>query len=722
MKGLLLKTFMVAAALAGTQAVWADNISSLPVTEDFSSGTGIFTGGAMNSTNTNIGSVLIVNNTTATATFDTDANNDGNQAYTLQTNETVTFAYTAYHGWLSNGKETTVSINNSDGVSLVSYKYNHNVCTISDIAIGGTTISSFTAFACQSRRIAGASKSGANGISNNAYVTNEGYNPSISLSIRQDGFVTINIECSSRDVSATYTGILEGTVKRDIATMTINNVNNNEDRAYAIDNLSITSEVSQDTYANYTIKYVDADGNTLKDSRTGSDVVNKEISLLDADKATFYSSDNTKKYVYSSDDSAEKTIAEDGGTVVTVTFKEASTYTYTINAVDESGNQLKQLATGTQFEGDAVTAYYSKAFKLNEKWYMADQNSAEPYYGAKFTAEETKSVTFKEADIAYFSEAEDLSVSKSFATKSGQAPGRYSNATIGRLAANSYAYTDAFAEGGTYTVYLWARNNSKSNSNITIATRNASGTVTASDKTFEDWGNSACVTRSVTGLVILPGSSLALQNTTSSNSNLELDYIYLVRTGDATVSVSLPNEYNTYCNATAALDFTDNTDVEAYTAKINDDKTSVTLTKVDKVPAGAGVVLKKIGSSETATVTVAASADALSDNQMVGVTADNTVGAVTLVAANAYVLSGQKFCKVSSEATDYMPAGKAYLAAPANASAKSLAIDFGTPTGLANVETSAEKADNVYYNIQGMRVAKPTAPGMYIVNGKKVLF
>lgn len=187
------------------------------------------------------------------------------------------------------------------------------------------------------------------------------------------------------------------------------------------------------------------------------------------------------------------------------------------------------------------------------------------------------------------------------------------------------------------------------------------------------------------------------------------------------VSVSIPIEYTTFCS-TYSLDFTGNEDVEAYTALINEQETSVILTKVDKVPAGAGVVLKKIGDNATATVSVIASAEALSDNQMVGVTAANTVDAATLVASNAYILSGQKFCKVASGATGYMAAGKAYLAAPASASAKSFTIDFATPTGVANVEASAEKANNVYYNIQGMRVAKPTSPGLYIINGKKVFF
>ena len=42
------------------------------------------------------------------------------------------------------------------------------------------------------------------------------------------------------------------------------------------------------------------------------------------------------------------------------------------------------------------------------------------------------------------------------------------------------------------------------------------------------------------------------------------------------------------------------------------------------------------------------------------------------------------------------------------------------PTGIEVVEAAAAHND-VIYNMQGVRVARPTAPGIYIVNGKKVV-
>ena len=190
-----------------------------------------------------------------------------------------------------------------------------------------------------------------------------------------------------------------------------------------------------------------------------------------------------------------------------------------------------------------------------------------------------------------------------------------------------------------------------------------------------------------------------------------------------TVSISLPYTYTTF-SSTAALDFTDNNDVEAYMAQVNGDGTAVTLKQVQKVPAGEGVVLKKKSGAETTTVKVLADAAALAGNQLVGVTEDNTVSADQLIeAGNAYVLVEEQFCKVVTGATGYIPAGKAYLSVPVRNAAKAMRLDFnGTPTEAVSVAEKAEKTQDAIYNVQGIRVQKPTVPGLYIVNGKTYRF
>lgn len=191
---------------------------------------------------------------------------------------------------------------------------------------------------------------------------------------------------------------------------------------------------------------------------------------------------------------------------------------------------------------------------------------------------------------------------------------------------------------------------------------------------------------------------------------------------DTPRSISLPANY-TYStfSATVPLDFTGNTDVEAYTAKA--DGTTVTLTKVGKVAANTGLLLKKLGNATTATVPLAEGAAMAPDNDLVAVT--TPISAVSLIAAgNAYVLtSDTQFSKVVNGATGEIPAGKAYLAYNNDKQAAPVMhLSFGEATAVNGIEVKPTHTNNVIYNLQGMRVNKPAAKGLYIVNGKARLY
>ena len=186
--------------------------------------------------------------------------------------------------------------------------------------------------------------------------------------------------------------------------------------------------------------------------------------------------------------------------------------------------------------------------------------------------------------------------------------------------------------------------------------------------------------------------------------------------------ITLPTgyTYSTFCS-TSALDFTDNEAVEAYIATA--DGTTVTLTPVNKVPANTGLILKKIGDATTATVPVAESVDAIGENDLVAVTKPVTAEEL-VTAGNAYILvSDTQFSKVVYGATGEIPAGKAYLrydAPVGGASATRLYV--GEATAAASVEAQAQQAEQAVYTLQGIRVSRPTAKGLYIVDGKVCLF
>ncbi|MGN0221841.1 MAG: pectate lyase [Prevotella sp.] len=222
---------------------------------------------------------------------------------------------------------------------------------------------------------------------------------------------------------------------------------------------------------------------------------------------------------------------------------------------------------------------------------------------------------------------------------------------------------------------------------------------------------------------IVPLSSPATGTLTFSIGGKQTCLIITVYCSATEKNISLPAEY-TYStfSSTAALDFTDNSDVEAYTAKANG--STVTLTKVEKVPANTGLILKKLGDATTATIAtvpMVESVDAIADNDLVAVT--TPVTAEELIAAgNAYILvSDTQFAKVVEGASGELAAGKAYLRY-SNKNNAPMMLSFGEAASVNGVRMKAAQTDNAIYNLLGIRVDKPTAKGLYIINGKKHLY
>lgn len=197
------------------------------------------------------------------------------------------------------------------------------------------------------------------------------------------------------------------------------------------------------------------------------------------------------------------------------------------------------------------------------------------------------------------------------------------------------------------------------------------------------------------------------------------------------VTISLPADYiySTF-SSELDLDFTGNANVEAYIAYSNDGK-NVKLEKVTKVPAGRGLVLKKLNAATTATVPVLEDIysitpdeqEVLERNRLVAVVGEPCSVEDLLIGGNAYVLeSDTKFSKVvEGVTTGVLAVGKAFLVYDANGGSLKMNILDGEATAIKGVEVKATRTDNAVYNLQGVRVNKPTANGLYIINGKKYL-
>ena len=184
------------------------------------------------------------------------------------------------------------------------------------------------------------------------------------------------------------------------------------------------------------------------------------------------------------------------------------------------------------------------------------------------------------------------------------------------------------------------------------------------------------------------------------------------------VKVTATKEYSTFCS-TSDLDFSNVEGLEANVVS-SIGTSSAKTTKVNKVAAGTGLILKKTADVGTATdfsVPLASETDEIADNYMVGVTEDTNMEGV----ANVYILSDGKFYECTGGT---LAAGKAYLNdkdgvwATTGAPSFSIIADDET-TGINSVERGAWSVEGCY-TLDGRRVEHPTK-GLYIVNGKKVI-
>lgn len=168
--------------------------------------------------------------------------------------------------------------------------------------------------------------------------------------------------------------------------------------------------------------------------------------------------------------------------------------------------------------------------------------------------------------------------------------------------------------------------------------------------------------------------------------------------------------------ATADIDFSLTADVTAY--QITEATSQkITMEEVDKVPAGAAVMLKGSGTVELKRTTGVA---ALSNNKMLACTDDlvtgNGVNGVTNT--DVYVLGSGKSGLGFYMLKGTLQAGKGYLqVSEGTGNAKPNFISFEETTGVKTVVINKD-SDGEVYNLQGVRVVNPQK-GIYMKNGKK---
>lgn len=184
-----------------------------------------------------------------------------------------------------------------------------------------------------------------------------------------------------------------------------------------------------------------------------------------------------------------------------------------------------------------------------------------------------------------------------------------------------------------------------------------------------------------------------------------------------TVTIS-PSGYSTYA-AYYPVDYS-KLGLEAYTVKLNEDKTSITMTEVKGfVPAGVTVLLQGEANTDYALTKAEGWQNVTSDLKM----SDGTITSTDK--KNVYGLAtvdGQDGFWLAKEGMK-IPAKCGYLEvtpAAAHAIFYSLGDITGNTTGIADVKAETVKADAQMYNLAGQKVGKGYK-GIVIKNGKKMI-
>ena len=163
-----------------------------------------------------------------------------------------------------------------------------------------------------------------------------------------------------------------------------------------------------------------------------------------------------------------------------------------------------------------------------------------------------------------------------------------------------------------------------------------------------------------------------------------------------------------------ALDFTNVAGLEAYIAKENGNK--IELEKINKVPAGTGILLRSTNDGADYTVPKATSTDDVTGNLFVrgtgaAVESDPAAGGHNYILSKKgdvygfYLANGNKVAK-----------NRAYL--HTDVAAARIDLNFDNATGINEVKS--EKTVEGIFDLQGRKVVTPSK-GLYIVNGKKVV-
>lgn len=302
------------------------------------------------------------------------------------------------------------------------------------------------------------------------------------------------------------------------------------DRDMYLKNFKVdTTVVVAGVFADYTVNYV-CNGEIIK-SETKTAEVGSEISLTSNEIADFTL--EGIKYIYVSNDAEGKTVAEDGTTVVTLTYRKAAEYKYTV-----TNNVNSDVKTGVCVEGESVTIPYCR-YILAEDGVLWMKDATNKEYNYTFTPDADNyetTLTYAATEInnaIFYAEGEDIEGMT--ATSGANANIRCSNAAGGYADDVVEFYT---LKAGTYKVTLGVWGNAGSTFSV-----KAGENEVLSAETAGYWFETTSEEFSVTS-----DTTLSIEGTASGKP---LDYVFItgkVDSGSAVEAVDAASNESKWYN------------------------------------------------------------------------------------------------------------------------------------------------------------------------------
>lgn len=484
------------------------------------------------------------------------------------------------------------------------------------------------------------------------------------------------------------------------------------------------------TIASYLIKYQDEEGNAIKDDVTASGIPGEQVSVVSSDKEKYIDGDVC--YIYVDDDSEGKTIANDGSTVVTITYRKAATWSYTARAVDGEGNILKDLGAGSNFETGTVTVPYNQYIFKGGVLYEASATNKE--FNKYVALSEDKMVinvvynVSSKTNVVYFSEAENVE-GMSIAT-GGNANVRCSNAA-GACNTSDTPIELLTLTPGTYTIstQVWGGKDvaltiTCGDESLVVTTTGSivSGskefTVTENAKvTIPKAGSNSSSSPKCLDWILIQSAEANSLLVAEEGKDLDVEGSYSSATYTRTIAA---DTYGTICLPFAP----DAASLENYTFFKMQSAGADAINFVEETAPVANTpyiyCLKGDNEAITGGVTVVSATlnDVVAgDWTMKGSFTNQAIDAAT---GNyyGYVAAQNKIVKANTTLT--VKPYRAYFTSEKAAAAVTLRFTRGDET----TEISAAELDvqpaTVIYDLAGRRVEK-MEKGIYIVNGKKVI-